>query len=123
MAKRALLFEMPQVQYIRQTLGAAFSYLHAQDMADGQRHMRLDPDGNVIESALTREVKDCLALIEDEMRQALLDDFDGKPEPTEEDTIGPDEPDDDDEEGDYLDDPDEIDLTGDEDDDDEEDDD
>jgi len=64
-----VLFALEDVDFIRGTLAAAHVYLHAQDMSEHQRRMKPPP---IIASSLTREVAECLEMVEKEYADYLM---------------------------------------------------
>lgn len=64
-----VLFALEDVDFIRGTLAAAHVYLHAQDMSEHQRKMMPPP---IRPSSLTKEVAECLEMVEKEYASWLM---------------------------------------------------
>ena len=79
-----ILLEIDEIDFVRSTLTAVHGYLHAQDIASSYQKMMPE----VRPSSLTREVAECLEVVEEAYKGFLLterdrDRFQVDPDPTE----------------------------------------
>lgn len=84
-SKRAVLLDVRTLHIMKQALASAYSYLHALDLLEAQRWGFPE----VRHSQIAIDVQQCLEIVEDHIKQALLDSYERLPEPVPEDQYGP----------------------------------